>query len=68
MLKKPITLEDMQAVASEYHTSLVWIMENDPEPLEQFFVYDDEMFGEIKSIPLKELKIKLDCLSDWLSI
>lgn len=54
MLKKQITLEDMQAVDSEYHSSLVWIMENDPEPLEQFFVYDDEMFGEIKSIPLKE--------------
>lgn len=54
MLKKQITLEDMQAVDSEYHKSLVWIMENDPEPLEQVFVYDDEMFGEIKSIPLKE--------------
>jgi len=54
MLKKPITLDDMQAVDAEYHTSLVWIMENDPEPLEQCFVYDDEMFGEIKSIPLKE--------------
>ena len=48
MLKKQITLEDMQAVDSEYHKSLVWIMENDPEPLEQVFVYDDEMFGEIK--------------------
>ena len=54
MLKKQITLDDMQSVDSEYHSSLVWIMDNDPEPLEQFFVYDDEMFGEIRSIPLKE--------------
>jgi hypothetical protein len=54
MLKLPITMEDMQSVDSEYHNSLTWIMENDPEPLEQTFTYDDEQFGEIVPIDLKE--------------
>lgn len=53
-VKKSANKIKFSAVDAEYHTSLVWIMENDPEPLEQCFVYDDEMFGEIKSIPLKE--------------
>lgn len=54
MLKMPITMEDMQTVDSEYHNSLMWIMENDPEPLEQSFTFDDEQFGEIVPIELKE--------------
>lgn len=54
MLKQAITMEDMQSVDSEYHNSLTWIMENDPEPLDQTFTYDDEQFGEIVPINLKE--------------
>ena len=29
-------------------------MDNDPTDLEMYFVSDDEAFGEIKAVPLKE--------------
>ena len=33
ILEHPIVLADMESVDAEYHRSLVWITENDPEPL-----------------------------------
>ena len=54
MLRRAITLDDMQQVDAEYYNSLKYIMENDPTDLEMYFVFEDEAFGEIKEVPLKE--------------
>ncbi|CAH1797217.1 unnamed protein product [Owenia fusiformis] len=53
MLNKPITLADMESVDSEYHNSLMWIMENDPEVLDLTFSVDEEVFGETVTRDLK---------------
>ncbi|XP_033108884.1 E3 ubiquitin-protein ligase NEDD4-like isoform X3 [Anneissia japonica] len=52
MLQKPITLNDMEPVDSEYYNSLMWIKENDPEDLDLMFAVDDESFGQTRTIPL----------------
>ena len=31
----------------EYHNSLKWILENDPECLDLYFSVDEEVFGEV---------------------
>lgn len=38
---------------SEYHNSLKWILENDPECLDLTFSVDEEVFGETKERELK---------------
>ena len=39
---------------SEYHSSLKWILENDPECLDLYFAVDEEVFGETKERELKK--------------
>ncbi|XP_069549644.1 E3 ubiquitin-protein ligase NEDD4 isoform X2 [Brachyistius frenatus] len=46
MLQKPITLQDMESVDSEYFNSLMWILENDPTDLDLRFTIDEELFGQ----------------------
>ncbi|XP_039626187.1 E3 ubiquitin-protein ligase NEDD4a isoform X1 [Polypterus senegalus] len=46
MLQKPITLQDMESVDSEYFNSLKWILENDPKDLDLRFTVDEELFGQ----------------------
>ena len=46
MLGRPITLDSMESVDAEYHQSLVWILENDPECLELTFQVDEEVLGQ----------------------
>ncbi|KAF7660588.1 hypothetical protein LDENG_00279190 [Lucifuga dentata] len=46
MLQKPITLQDMESVDSEYFNSLKWILENDPTDLDLRFTIDEELFGQ----------------------
>ncbi|XP_059155940.1 E3 ubiquitin-protein ligase NEDD4-like isoform X2 [Physella acuta] len=53
MLKKSITLNDMESVDSEYYNSLIWIQDNDPAELEMFFSVEEDQFGEIKEKDLK---------------
>ncbi|XP_047219264.1 E3 ubiquitin-protein ligase NEDD4a isoform X2 [Girardinichthys multiradiatus] len=53
MLQKPITLQDMESVDSEYFNSLKWILENDPEDLDLSFAIDEELFGETHQHDLK---------------
>ena len=38
---------------SEYHNSLVWLLENDPEDLDLRFQVEEEVFGEVVSRDLK---------------
>ncbi|XP_060115785.1 E3 ubiquitin-protein ligase NEDD4 [Heteronotia binoei] len=53
MLQKPITLCDMESVDSEYHSSLKWILENDPTELDLRFTVDEERFGQTHQHELK---------------
>ncbi|OXA58661.1 E3 ubiquitin-protein ligase Nedd-4 [Folsomia candida] len=53
MLAKPIELEDMESVDSEYHRSLLWIRDNDPNELELTFCVDEETFGITSQRELK---------------
>ncbi|KAM7015209.1 E3 ubiquitin-protein ligase NEDD4-like [Tautogolabrus adspersus] len=53
MLQKPITLQDMESVDSEYFNSLMWILENDPEDLDLRFTNDEELFGQTHQHELK---------------
>ncbi|XP_054858178.1 E3 ubiquitin-protein ligase NEDD4 isoform X2 [Eublepharis macularius] len=53
MLQKPIGLCDMESVDSEYHSSLKWILENDPAELDLRFTVDEERFGQTYQHELK---------------
>ncbi|XP_069480984.1 E3 ubiquitin-protein ligase NEDD4 isoform X2 [Ambystoma mexicanum] len=53
MLQKPITLNDMESVDSEYYNSLRWILENDPTELDLSFTVDEELFGQTRQHDLK---------------
>ena len=54
MLGKPILLDDMESVDPEYHNSLKWILENDPECLDLYFSVDEEYFGEVSAATMSE--------------
>ncbi|XP_020570030.1 E3 ubiquitin-protein ligase NEDD4 isoform X2 [Oryzias latipes] len=53
VLQKPIILQDLESVDSEYFNSLKWILENDPEDLDMRFTIDEERFGETHQHELK---------------
>ncbi|XP_029315733.1 E3 ubiquitin-protein ligase NEDD4 isoform X2 [Cottoperca gobio] len=53
MLQKPITLQDMESVDSEYFNSLKWILDNDPTDLDLRFTIDEELFGQTHQHELK---------------
>ncbi|KAI8789485.1 E3 ubiquitin-protein ligase NEDD4-like isoform X1 [Biomphalaria glabrata] len=53
MLRKQITLNDMESVDSEYYNSLIWIQDNDPSELEMTFSVEEDQLGEIKEKDLK---------------
>ncbi|XP_028999782.1 E3 ubiquitin-protein ligase NEDD4-like isoform X2 [Betta splendens] len=53
MLQKPITLQDMESVDSEYFNSLMWIVQNDPTDLDLRFTIDEELFGQTHQHDLK---------------
>ncbi|KAJ2887332.1 NEDD4 E3 ubiquitin-protein ligase [Coemansia asiatica] len=53
ILKKPITLDDMQSVDAEVYRSLKWILENDVTDMGFTFSVDDERFGERIEVDLK---------------
>nr|XP_033775502.1 E3 ubiquitin-protein ligase NEDD4 isoform X3 [Geotrypetes seraphini] len=53
MLQKPILLNDMEFVDSEYYNSLRWILENDPTELDLRFIVDEELFGQTHQHDLK---------------
>ena len=51
MLKKNITIRDMEAVDPEFYNSLMYIKKNDPEPLCLTFSQEDEYLGTQDLIP-----------------
>ena len=48
MLRKKVTLQDMQSVDVELYNSVQYIMENDPEPLCLTFAVNKTVFGEVR--------------------
>jgi E3 ubiquitin-protein ligase NEDD4 len=54
MLRKKVTINDMEGVDEEYHKNLTWTLENDiTDILDQTFAIEDEQFGETRTIDLK---------------
>ncbi|KAG5437971.1 hypothetical protein PCANB_000317 [Pneumocystis canis] len=55
ILKKKVTLADMESVDAEFFRSLTWILENDiTDVLELTFSIEDNRFGEVVTIDLKQ--------------
>ncbi|CAO3616607.1 unnamed protein product [Cunninghamella blakesleeana] len=54
ILNKRVTVADMESVDSEFHRSLMWILDNDiTDVLELTFSTDDDRFGELVTVDLK---------------
>ena len=49
IVSRPITLKDMEAVDVELYNSIVYIKENDPEPLCLTFAINKTVFGEVST-------------------
>ncbi|KAK2178730.1 hypothetical protein NP493_532g03047 [Ridgeia piscesae] len=52
MLGKSIVLSDMETVDPEYHNSMQWILENDPDCLDLYFAVDEKEFGQMQQYEL----------------
>ncbi|PIA18973.1 HECT-domain-containing protein [Coemansia reversa NRRL 1564] len=53
ILKKPITLDDMESVDADIYRSLKWTLENDVADMGFTFTVDDDRFGERVEVELK---------------
>lgn len=54
ILRKKVSLADMEGVDAEFHKNLTWTLDNDIEGvLELTFSTEDESFGETRTIDLK---------------
>jgi E3 ubiquitin-protein ligase NEDD4 len=54
ILKKRVTLQDMEGVDADFHRNLTWTLENDiTDVLDLTFSTEDERFGETVTIDLK---------------
>ena len=53
IIGKKVTIEDMEAVDSEYYNSLKYVMDEDPEPLCLTFSVEREVLGELQAYDLK---------------
>ena len=51
---RPPSLKDLESLEPAFHSSLVWILENDPEPLDLTFTVEEEAFGTLSTHELKE--------------
>ncbi|KAI8338086.1 E3 ubiquitin-protein ligase RSP5 [Chlamydoabsidia padenii] len=54
ILAKKVSVADMESVDSEFHRSLMWILDNDiTDVLDLTFSTDDNRFGELVTVDLK---------------
>ncbi|KAK9761159.1 hypothetical protein K7432_014145 [Basidiobolus ranarum] len=54
ILRKKITLSDLESVDAEFHRSLIWMLDNDiTDVLDLTFTAEDSRFGEVVSVELK---------------
>lgn len=51
---RPPSLKDLESLEPAFHSSLVWILENDPEPLDLTFTVEEEAFGQLSTHELKK--------------
>jgi E3 ubiquitin-protein ligase NEDD4 len=55
ILKKKITLADMESVDADIFRSLTWMLENDvTDVIENTFSVEEDRFGEVVTVELKE--------------
>ncbi|KAI5303450.1 ER membrane glycoprotein subunit of the GPI transamidase complex-like protein [Ascosphaera pollenicola] len=53
MLRKRVTIQDMEGVDEDFHRNLTWMLDNDiDDVIDLTFSVDDEQFGERKTIDL----------------
>ena len=56
LLFRPVSLDDLESLDSEFHQSMVWLKENeisDPDLLGMTFSVNEEVFGKIVERELK---------------
>ncbi|CAE6396969.1 unnamed protein product [Rhizoctonia solani] len=54
ILKKPVTLADLESVDAELHRGMTWMLENDiTDVIDETFTTVEERFGELVTIELK---------------
>lgn len=53
-LSRAPSLKDLESLEPAFHSSLLWILENDPEPLDLTFTVEEEAFGQLSTHELKE--------------
>ena len=44
---RPPTLKDLESLEPAFYNSLLWIKDNDPEPLDLTFTVEEEAFGQV---------------------
>ena len=44
---RPPTLKDLESLEPAFYSSLLWIRENDPAPLDLTFTVEEEAFGQV---------------------
>ena len=49
ILHSPPVLKDLEAIEPGIYSSLIWIQENDPEPLDLTFTVEEEAFGQVRT-------------------
>ena len=52
-LHRPFSLKDLESLELAFYNSLIWIQENDPEPLDLTFTVEEEAFGQLTTHELK---------------
>lgn len=54
IVRKRVTVDDLESVDADFYRSIVWMLENDiTGVLDHTFSVEDERFGEIVSVELK---------------
>lgn len=46
---RPPVLRDLESLEPAFYNSLVWIQENDPEPLDLTFTIEEEAFDQVRT-------------------
>ncbi|PVU89203.1 hypothetical protein BB561_005490 [Smittium simulii] len=72
ILRKPITLDDMQSVDDEIYRSMVWALQNDVTDMEFRFTVDELKFGQVVEIELKpggkDIEVTEENKKEWVQL
>ncbi|PVU96062.1 hypothetical protein BB559_002515 [Furculomyces boomerangus] len=72
ILRKPITLDDMQSVDDEIYRSMVWALENDISDMGFMFTVDEYKFGELVEVELKpggkDIEVTEENKKEWVQL